>query len=44
MTKGTVELCAESTNDEHKSVLFEPGSKNVEIVGVVIGRMVAGAR
>ena len=42
--KGTVELYAESTSDEHKSVLFEPGSNSVEIVGVVIGRMVGGAR
>ena len=42
--KGTVELYAESTSDEHKSVLFEPGSDRVEIVGVVIGRMVRGAR
>ena len=44
VAKGTVELYAESTSDEHKSVLFEPGSNSVEIVGVVIGRMVAGAR
>ena len=39
----TAELRPESTSRKHRSARFDTGSDDVEVVGIVIGRMLAGA-
>ena len=39
----TAELRPESRSRKHRSVRFDTGSDDVEVVGIVIGRMLAGA-
>ena len=41
---GTVELRPESSNREHRTLTFKRGSLETEIVGVVVGKVVAARR
>ena len=41
---GTAELCPESSNPEHRSVRVRRGSTEVEILGVVVGKIVTERR
>ena len=42
LNEETVELRPESTNPDHTPMRFETGSRKMEIIGVVVGRIIAG--